>query len=175
MVVIESEQMSRKPSNDGPPVAPTELDFGTLALFVGQASADRVQERLVAKGYDGVRISHGYVIQHLVAGDRSIGDLAERLGVTQQAASKVVAELEALGILEGRIDATDLRRRRIALSERGRALVDEARRARRALEASLARKHGAEALDACKVLLASVLEDLGGGDAVRVRRVRAPH
>jgi DNA-binding transcriptional LysR family regulator len=39
----------------------------------------------------------GVVLQHLVPGPQTIGEPAERLGVSQQAASKSIAVLEALG------------------------------------------------------------------------------
>ena len=57
--------------------------------------------------------AYGFVFQHLVDGPRSISALAERLGVTQQAASKTVAEMEAAGFLDqgGAIRATAASRR----------------------------------------------------------------
>src|SRR5204863_3802125 len=100
----------------GMPVLPAALDLGYLAQFVGAAFASAVQERLAAEGFDGLRFSHGYLVQHLVEGERTIGELAERLEVTQQAVSKTVAELEGLGYLERLADAADARVRRVRLT-----------------------------------------------------------
>ena len=47
-----------------------------------------------------VRYSHGFLIQQLVEGPRPVGEIAENLGVTSQAVSKAVRELEALGYVE---------------------------------------------------------------------------
>jgi DNA-binding MarR family transcriptional regulator len=150
----------------------TDLDLGYLAQFVGQRINDLVLEKLDAEGFGDLRVSHGYVIQHLLGGPRTISDLAARLGVSQQGASKTVAELVALGYLEAS-PARDRRARSISLSERGRASVAVARRLRARIEQRLASKHGS-ALAKARELLAKVLEELGGAEAIRSRTVREP-
>jgi DNA-binding MarR family transcriptional regulator len=163
---------------DESPVEVEALDIGYLALFVGLAFGQRVQEQLAARGFGDLRFSHGYLFQHLVAGERTIGELAERLEVTQQAASKSVAELEALGYVERTTDAGDARVRRVRLSERGQSAVAHSRRLRAQLESRLARtfvrKHGARAVSRTRALLAQALGALGGLEAVRARRVVVP-
>ncbi len=159
---------------DGPP-EPAELDLGTLALFVGQACAEAVQRDLARLGFGDVRFSHGYLFQHLVSAEgRAITELARRLGVSQQAASKSIAEVERLGYVEMVRDPTDARRRIVRLTRRGRAVIMAARRARLRLERTLTREHGARALAGCKATLAAILDGLGGTEAVRQRRIRAP-
>ncbi|MFO0672007.1 MAG: helix-turn-helix domain-containing protein [Polyangiaceae bacterium] len=157
-----------------PALDPRDLDVGTLALFVGQAFVDEVRRRVEAKGLSGLRVSHGYVIQHLVTSPRTISELATRMGVTQQAASKSVAELEALGYVERRVAPEDARVRTVALSARGEEAVRAARAARSALERELARRHGDDAIRRARRLLADLLTDLGGVPSVRARRVRPP-
>src|SRR5215469_9188629 len=76
------------------------LDLGYTALFLGLTVNQMVMERMRARGFKSVRESHGYVIQHLTEEDRSITELARRMEVSQQAASKMVAELAKLGMLE---------------------------------------------------------------------------
>jgi hypothetical protein len=53
---------------------------------------------------------------------RTIGSLAERLGVSQQAASKAVADLERRGCVRREADPADGRARRVALTARGDAV-----------------------------------------------------
>ncbi len=151
---------------------PAELDIGSLALFVGLAAAERVRERLAGEGYADLRFSHGYVFQHLVEGEPTISELAARLEMTQQGASKTVAELEGRGYVERFPDPSDARIRRVRLTGRGRAAVEAARRIRAAQEASLAEAHGAERLAGAHALLVELLEALGGAEAVRRRGVR---
>ena len=154
-------------------VDPRALDIGYLALFVGYAFTDKVQAKL-AVGFEGLRFAHGSVFQHLVEGPRTLGELAAALEVSQQAASKSIAELEALGYVERVADEADARVRRVRLSERGRGAVARARKIRASLERKLAAERGARAIEQCRAVLADVLESLGGAEAVKKRRVRGP-
>ncbi|MEU3275652.1 helix-turn-helix domain-containing protein [Streptomyces antibioticus] len=70
------------------------MDTGTLALFVGHATAALVQGQLAEQGFGDLRFSHGYVFQHLIDEEPTVGELAAHLAMTQQGASKAVAELE---------------------------------------------------------------------------------
>ena len=70
-------------------VNPAELDLPTLVSLAGAAANQHLLRRLHEDGYPGVRTSHGYVIQNLIERTPTVGELAGRLGVTQQAASKV--------------------------------------------------------------------------------------
>jgi DNA-binding MarR family transcriptional regulator len=153
---------------------PAALDVGSLALFVGQAAAEAVRAELAEQGFADVRFSHGFVFQHLVGAQRTITELAGRLEVSQQAASKTVGELEALGYLATQPDPDDARRRVVVLTARGEAVIEAARRVRRKLEKRFERRHGRAALEACRATLLSLLHDLGGTEAVRRRRVPSP-
>jgi DNA-binding MarR family transcriptional regulator len=148
------------------------LDLGHLALFVGQRVNDLVLAKLSAEGYGDLRVSHGYVFQHLLHGPQTISALAARLGVSQQAASKVVAELVELGYVSA-TPAPDRRARSIGLTARARASVAVARKARARIEKRLGTRHGV-ALSRARDLLALVLDELGGGAALRARQVREP-
>lgn len=156
------------------PVTPSDLDLGTLALFVGQACGDEVREALARGGFDDVRVSHGYVFQHLVEGPRPITELARRLEVSQQAASKAVSELVELGYLALSDDEGDARRKQVRLSKKGEDVISAARRARAAQGRRLEKRFGAAELARCHRLLTAILDELGGTPAVRGRRVRAP-
>src|SRR5919108_5838781 len=112
------------------PVEEPELDLSLAALFAGYALNDEVQRRLHSAGFKGLRFSHGFLVQHLVAGERSVGELAELMGITQQAVSKTVGELETLGYLERRARAADARVRLVTLTRRGREAIETAREAR---------------------------------------------
>jgi DNA-binding MarR family transcriptional regulator len=150
-----------------------ELDLGYLALFVGMRVNEQVLEELHAAGFTGVRHSHGYVIQHLLGGPRSISELAALLEVTQQAASKTAAELTQLGLLE-QVASEDARVRRVRLSARGQAVVDTGRALRAELQKRFERRFGKRAVEDARLLLARVLTSLGGAEAVKTRRVRLP-
>jgi DNA-binding MarR family transcriptional regulator len=143
-------------------------------MFAGWALADEVQRRIAEDGLGDLRMADGVVFQHLVAGPRAIGDLAARMGVSQQAASKAVADLERRGYVRRESDAADGRTRRAALTARGEAAVDAGRRHRAAIEAELAERLGPRRVEAARRTLVDVVEALGGSGAVRGRRVRPP-
>jgi DNA-binding MarR family transcriptional regulator len=151
-----------------------ELDLGLAALFAGQAIADAVRARLVARGFAGLRVSHGFLVQRLLEDEQSIAALAKALGVTQQAVSKTVSELERLGYVRRRPDPRDGRVRLVALTDRGRAAVAAAREERAAVEADLRERLGPRRVAAATRVLREVLDVHGASAAVRTRRVRPP-
>jgi DNA-binding MarR family transcriptional regulator len=155
-------------------VDPGSLDIGYLALFVGQAFSEAVLVALAAAGHGELRSSHGFVIQHVIDADRTIGELAERMRVTQQGASKAVAELEALGYFERIADPDDARIRRVHLSARGREAVQVTRSAREKIARQLTAQIGEAASHSCRRTLARMLDTLGAAEAVRQRKVPVP-
>ena len=112
------------------------------------------------------------MFQHLVPGPLPVGELARRMGVSQQAASKAAAELERLGYLERSPDPADARVRRLALSARGREAVAAGRDARaRGRGRAGASRSGPRRAAALRRALLDALEAAGGVEAVRARRV----
>ena len=151
----------------------SRLDLPQLSLFVGQRADALILSRLHARGFTGLRTSHGYLIQHVVESERSITELAERLSVTQQAASKSVRELVELGYLE-LVTGRDARQRRVQLSARGREALACARKLRRELSRRLLQGHSEDAVRVARLVLTTMLEELGGATSVRSRRVPEP-
>ncbi|WP_246291264.1 MarR family winged helix-turn-helix transcriptional regulator [Lentzea indica] len=141
-----------------------DIDLATLAYLAGSSANDAILRQLHEIGHEGVRVSHGYVIQHLIEGAPTVSELGELLGVTQQAASKQLLELERLGYVARVPDRVDSRIRRAQLTGRGRRLVDDSRRFRRQLDA---RVGGDEA----KRALIRLLDATGGSGNVLRRRV----
>lgn len=150
-----------------------QLDLSHLSFFLGLRVNELVMERALKAGFKGVRESHGYVIQHLIESERTITELAKRMEVTQQAASKMVAELIRLGIVEA-VPAQDKRAKRIRLSQRGRRCVQLGRRARTQIDKLLVRAAGRNNYENARSTLLSCLQALGGVERIHTRRIRAP-
>jgi len=150
------------------------LDLTLVSLFAGQALNEEVRARLEAAGFSGLRTGHGFLVQRLIEGPQPVGALARDLGVTQQAVSKTVAELERLGYVERRPGPGDARVRLVALTERGLAAVEAARAARAEVVAALRERLGPRRVDAAARVLREVLELHGADAAIRARRVRPP-
>lgn len=147
------------------------LDLVVVAQLAGAALTERARERLGGRGHPGLRTSHGYLFQHLVEGPITIGELAMRMDVTQQAASKAVAELADLGYVERIADPADGRVRRVGLTARGRSAVRDTRAIRAELVAELSASIGTDRVEEARRTLLAALDAVGGMPAVRSRRV----
>ena len=143
------------------------LSILLAAHILGAEVLERVQDR-----HPGARPSHGFVFQVLVPGPASIGDLAGALGVTSQAVSQTVAELERLGYVARERSQADGRRRLVVLTAGGRDVVEAGRRARAELSDEIAGAIGARRTRDLAAALADLLDARGAMDAVRARRVR---
>jgi DNA-binding MarR family transcriptional regulator len=154
-------------------VDPATLDIAYLGFFLGLRVNELVLEKGAAAGFRGMRESHGYVVQHLIESERSITELAQRMNISQQAASKSIAELAKHGVVESR-PAADKRTRRIRLSKRGWDAVRFSRRSRQAIEAQLRRTVGETSYRDARATLIACLDALGGLGQVRARRIRSP-
>jgi DNA-binding MarR family transcriptional regulator len=159
----------RKPE---PPVEPAELGLGYLCSFIGVFADRQVRGEMRQQGFGDLRRSHGLLVQHLLRGPYSVGELAELLGVSQQAVSKTVAELTQAGYLESS-RGKDARVRVVQLGERGYAAVRASRNVRQKLERRWSALLGKERYASARGALVELLDELGGSDAVRGRRVPA--
>jgi len=156
-----------------PVVDAAALDVTLLALFAGWASADQIAQRLADRGFDA-RFGDGLIFQHLVGAKRTISELATRMEVTQQAASKAVADLQRRGWVELTTDPDDRRAKLVALSDRGRAAVEAGRVVRAELVAELDRECGSDDMAAARRVLTRMITRHGGDVAIRSRRVLPP-
>ncbi|WP_103352420.1 MarR family winged helix-turn-helix transcriptional regulator [Amycolatopsis sp. CA-128772] len=155
-------------------VHPSTLDLSLTALFAGWAMTDEVQRRLAGQGFGDLRFNDGVVIQHVLAAPLSITALAERMGVTQQAASKAVADLERRGLLRRDADPADARTKLLHLTDHALAAVEATRVLRQQLQEEIETEYGVEQVEDARRLLAAVIGRYGGDDAIRARRVRPP-
>jgi len=145
-----------------------------LAALAGLSANEHLLTRVRAAGHPQIRNSHGYVFQCLIDGPRAVGEIAQQLGVTQQAASKAVLELETLGYVERRLDAQDSRVRQVALTSKGRQVIERGRASRAALEAELIAELGPRTVASARRALLALLQHTGGLEAVAGRRVKLP-
>lgn len=104
------------------------LTLGTRLKRIGerlQGDVTRLSARL------GLDVAAGqYPLLAVLAGTEaaSIGALARRVGVSQPAITRSVAQLEAAGLVATAVDPADQRARVVRLTEAGRSLVDRAER-----------------------------------------------
>jgi DNA-binding MarR family transcriptional regulator len=83
----------------------------------------------VAQNYPDLRPAHLQLFRSAELEGCRITELAARVGMTKQSVHELVVRLESLGYLRREVDPGDVRVRRIALTERGKALEKEMVRA----------------------------------------------
>src|SRR5688572_1191774 len=115
-----------------------QLLFKAARLLDEQALARAARE----SGRPPLRRAHTSLLPHVDLGGTRITDLAQRLGVSKQAASQLVDDLEQLGVLAREPDPDDARARRVVFTPRGRAGLLEGLALLRELEAELTREIG---------------------------------
>jgi DNA-binding MarR family transcriptional regulator len=113
-------------------IAPEPLDDDLVLLLAALATTTQseITAALVSAGYGDLRPSDGYLVQHLQTGPVSISELADKLGITAQGASKVVIEMERKGYVIRSPSPEDQRTRLVDLTQRGWDAIYAARRAR---------------------------------------------
>ncbi|MBG0827055.1 winged helix-turn-helix transcriptional regulator [Planomonospora sp. ID67723] len=138
-----------------------------LLAMTCRAMTDAFHDRLAAEGREPLRPAHGYTFRLLVDHDDVTAvELAEHLGVTKQAASKIVSELEGWGYVERRPHATDGRARVLALTDRGHAYVRHADEMWADIEDRWGEAIGSERLDRIYEDLRTYVDEVAGGRAV---------
>jgi len=100
------------------PVA--EMLFGDLLAQARERWIRVMAQRLGALGFHDYRRSDPLVMRSLRGGEVSLGALGVRLGVTRQAARKVVNGLVGRGYAQVTTSSQDSRRRLVNLTPRGR-------------------------------------------------------
>jgi DNA-binding MarR family transcriptional regulator len=153
---------------------PLETDVQLLLTAAAAGASDAVLRRLAAAGFGDLRPSHGYVFQHLLLQPMPISELARRLGMTAQGASKLVIELEELGYVHRQPAAEDRRTHLVELTRRGRDLVDAGREARAAVTADVEQLLGPSGLKRFLAMLRQVATHSGGLETLTARRIRPP-
>ena len=147
------------------------LDIGTLCYLVGQGFNPEVLDRLRSEGFADVKVSFGYVVQHLLDGQKTVTQLSVCMGVTQQAASKRVREMLNSGVLEI-VPGKDRRESRVALSSLGCTIVARTRAIRERLAIELIADATAEELQVTRHVLLTAIGRLQMNQAVEQRKIQ---
>ena len=149
--------------------ASPDVPLARLLLMAGRTLVDDLHVRLREEGWEGIRPAYGFVLVALR--DRSLGTtaLADELGVTKQAASKLLDAMVANGLVDRDLDPEDARVRVLSLTPRGRHLLSDVERIYVDLEAGWARIIGERSLRQTARRLSDVLLAVHGGTLPPVR------
>jgi DNA-binding MarR family transcriptional regulator len=117
-------------------------ELGRLLLRAVRAVNEQVIGRLAALGHPEVRGPHTAVFANLDPGGTRAVMLAERAGMTRQAMSALIRELETAGYLQVNPDPADGRAALVRLTARGEKFCSDAAAVITDLEAEWARHLG---------------------------------
>ena len=125
-----------------------------VARLWNEAAVRRARIRFALPG---LRPSHLALMPHLDLDGTRLTTLAERLGVSKQAAGQLVDDLVGMGLLDRRPDPADRRAVLITFTERGRRGLLEGLGELSAMEAELASVVGVEEMGELRRVLAALL------------------
>jgi DNA-binding MarR family transcriptional regulator len=130
---------------------------------------DGLHDRLRDRGWTDVRPAFGFVL--LAARDQptSVTELAELMGMTKQAASKLVDAMVSAGYIQRGTDPQDGRQRPVTLTARGEELLSAVEQVYAELEDGWAKLISTSHLDRMRRDLMHILSDTGNGQLPPVR------
>ncbi len=114
--------------------------------------------RVVARGHRGLRPSFTSLLGQLDTEGTRLSALATRMGVTRQAVSQLLVQVEEAGLVTREDDPTDARGVVVRFTAKGRRTLEEAVEVMEGLDRELATRLGARDLAKLSALLAALAE-----------------
>jgi DNA-binding MarR family transcriptional regulator len=128
-----------------------------VARLLDEVALERVARE---RGAPRLRRSHTSLLPHIDLEGTRITDLAERVGVTKQAVSQLVDDLEGLGVVARLPDPDDARARRVVFTDRGRQGLLDGLATLRAVEEELALAIGEQRMRDLRAALLAIHDQL---------------
>lgn len=104
------------------------LPLGSRLKRVGERLQAETAQFLLSEGIDMPKGVWPLLVTLDQDGPLAIGDLASALGVSQPGVTRSIRQLEAAGIVEAVREGGDQRRKPVAITEKGRAVLGEVQR-----------------------------------------------
>lgn len=136
------------------PYPDAETPLLLLLVLAERHLTEALQEHLVAAGFHDHRVVHHHVMAHVTHDGVRLTELADKAGITKQAMSELVTDLERLGYLQRSTDPRDRRAKIIEFTHKGRAAVQSAAQAFEHMHAAI----GEEPVAALRPALLTVLD-----------------
>ena len=152
----------------------TDPDLEILLTAANRCVADRLVQAVAEVGNGAMRPSFGFVLRAVAAEQPTVSRLADLLGVSKQAASKLADDMVTAGFLQRGEDPVDRRRVPLQLTKVGQQVRARALAESRAMEREIRDRFGDAATDEFRLLLTDFVQRHGGGPEIAELRSRAP-
>ncbi len=134
-----------------------------LLLRATRAETNEMVSRIRERGYPDLMVSYPVLLANLDSEGTNITTLAAKAGVTRQAASQLIREIEARGYLDLRPDPNDGRAVIVGRTARGERLLRDALDVVGDLEGEYAEHLGRERFDSMRQSLSILLAQIDPG------------
>jgi DNA-binding MarR family transcriptional regulator len=148
----------------------TQADLGILLTLALRAFTNQLHAELDQRGFGDLRPAFGVVFRALRDDPLTLTVLASRLGVTKQAAAKVVDEMESKRLLRRKDSRADGRAKLLELTARGRRAMATAIEVGGQIDQRLVDAAGPRATVGMRRALEHLIVDSGLGDDLALRR-----
>ncbi|HET8839994.1 MAG TPA: MarR family transcriptional regulator [Ktedonobacteraceae bacterium] len=135
--------------------------IGRLLLRAHRAFSEQALRKLRQRGHTHLSMVHTTLLPHLDVNGTQATVLAERVGITKQAAGRIIADLEREGYVQRLPDPVDQRAIMIIFTDAGRQFLVDAYHVKKEIEEEYTALLGAERM---QQLRSSLLELLDGND-----------
>lgn len=159
------------PRPERSPAARIDVPLARLFGLASRSLVDALHERLRARGWRDLRRSYGYVLLACRSGAPTSSEVAVMLGVSKQAAAKLVGDMVEADLLQQLTSTHDARARPLRLTRRGRRLLEVVEEIYLELEGEWAEVIGRPAVEAIRAGLGQVLTATYGESLPPVRPV----
>ncbi|MGY3186091.1 MarR family winged helix-turn-helix transcriptional regulator [Lysinibacillus sp. TE18511] len=141
-----------------------ELDLTSLLSLSLSTSINELHDRLSVLGFEDIRPVHGFMFKSIIPNGATGIEIAEYLGITKQAVSKMVDYLEQRDYVMRKAHPTDKRGKIIVLTERGWLVVNAKEKILDEIEQQWIKKIGVERLQMLKEDLSKLVYEINEGE-----------
>jgi DNA-binding MarR family transcriptional regulator len=146
----------------------SELDLTSLLSLSFSVLINELHDSLSELGFEDIRPAHGFMFKRMIPDGATGIELAEYLGISKQAVSKMVDYLEKSGYVMRQAHPTDKRGKIIVLTERGWQVVKAKEEILTKIEQRWIGNIGAERMQMLKEDLKKLVDE-GNGDKLSSR------
>ena len=127
---------------------------------------EALQAGLKQRGWNNVTRSQSLILSNIAFGVRRASQLARNLGVTRQAISQMLAEMERKGLVASQSDPSDGRAQIVNFSKQSQGIRNDAMELLARIESEIAERIGKRKFDA---LTAALRSDWGSTEFINAK------